>query len=165
MRTLLSSEEVLQGVVQIPLAGVNIVPAALDDGVVEVFRGKQIPCQHLLDLAVRLVPDGVACADALVDAEVVSVPAAVGHHLFQIVHRLHRIIPAAVGTHDPAVPAHGNEVFDVVQIVDELIPGGDRPQGETAEGPVLPGGLKPLLRHVLGIGVVPALHEGDQVLP
>lgn len=111
---LLISKKVSQRVVQIPLAGIDIVPATLDDGVMKVVRAKQVPAQHLLDLAVRLVPDGVVRADTLVDIEIVPAPAAVGHHLLQIVHGFHRLVQSAVGAHNPAVSAHREEIFDVV---------------------------------------------------
>ena len=139
--------------------------AALNNGIVKILRRKGAAGKHLLYLAVRLISDGIVRSDALINAKAVLRKAAVSDDLLQIIRRFFRIIQAAVGSHDPTVAAHGQEVLNIIQIIDELIPRSNGAKGEPAEGPVRSGRLKGLRRDVLCVGMIMALYIRHQMLP
>ena len=84
------------------------------------------------------------------------------HQLLDEVYILLRL-EITIGAVVPAGAAHGKEVADVIRIIAELHPGRDAAQGETAEGPVIPGGRQGFQCGIFRIGVITPFDSGHQI--
>lgn len=151
-----------QGVVEILRAGGQVMRGAVIDGAAE--RRKQFSLLYLLDLADCLAPERVAGADARAELKILCRPAALNGSGPQTIYGLHRSDQAAGDSLRSAVAAHGKEILERIQVVEELIPGGHRAQREAAKGPASPRGPQSLISDVRGIGAVIALDKGEKMV-